>query len=336
MVAAGCSFRNMANQKSKPKEITSRRGFLQTTLGTAVTTGLVAKSVAQEKTTAPLKINVFSKHLQWLDWEAMAQTAAEIGFDGVDLTVRKGGHVEPERAEQDLPKVAAIIRKAGLTLPMVTAGIVDASTPYAEAMLSAMKSIGVTQYRWGNLRYNDGQPLPARLEELKRDVAKLAELNRKYNATAMYHTHSGLEVGAAIWDLWLILKDQDASRVAVNYDVCHATIEGGVGGWQRSAQLVAPLMRGVAIKDFRWERNAKGAWVPQKCPLGEGMVNFKSFFAMLKESKFSGPVQMHFEYPLGGAESGAKTLTIDKAKVIAAMRKDLSTLRGWLRDAQLA
>jgi hypothetical protein len=44
---------------------------------------------------------------------------------------------------------------------------------------------------------------------------------------------------------------------------------------------------------------------------------------------------MHFEYPLGGAESGAKTLMIDKAKVIAAMRKDLTTLRGWLRDAQL-
>lgn len=319
-----------------PEDKTSRRSFLQTTVGAAVAANLPVISSAQANGSAPLKISVFSKHLQWLEWEPMVQTAAEIGFDGVDLTVRKGGHVEPERAGQDLPKVAAIIRKAGLALPIVTAGIVDASTPYAEAMLRAMKSIDVTLYRWGNLRYNDGQPLPAQLEALKRDVAKLAELNRKYNATAMYHTHSGLEVGAAIWDLWLILKDQDASRVAVNYDVCHATIEGGVGGWQRSAQLVAPMMRGVAIKDFRWERNAKGAWVPQKCPLGEGMVNFKSFFAMLKEARFSGPVQMHFEYPLGGAENGAKTLTVDKAKVIAAMRKDLSTLRGWLRDAQLA
>jgi sugar phosphate isomerase/epimerase len=96
------------------------------------------------------------------------------------------------------------------------------------------------------------------------------------------------------------------------------------------------MMQGVAIKDFRWERNAKGDWVAQKCPLGEGMVNFKRFFAMLKAAKFSGPVQMHFEYPLGGAESGAKTLTVDKATVIAAMRKDLETLRGWLREAQLA
>lgn len=330
---------------SEEERKASRREFLHKTVAAAVAGG-TADVLAWEnprrgkntqgKNAEPLKISVFSKHLQWLEWEAMAQTAAEIGFDGIDLTLRKGGHVEPERAEQDLPKVAETIRKAGLALPMVTAGIIDSTTPQAEAMMRAMQSVGVKLYRWGNLRYVESQPIPAQLEKLKRDVAKLAELNRKYDLCAMYHTHSGDEVGAAIWDLWLILKEQDAARVAVNYDVCHATIEGGMGGWARSAQLTALMTRGIAIKDFRWERNAKGDWRPQKCPLGEGMVNFKRYFTILKEAKFSGPVQMHFEYPLGGAENGAKALTIDKSKVIAAMRKDLTTLRGWLRDAQMA
>ncbi|HEX9001444.1 MAG TPA: sugar phosphate isomerase/epimerase, partial [Blastocatellia bacterium] len=62
---------------------------------------------------------------------------------------------------------------------------------------------------------------------------------------------------------------------------------------------------------------------------------FKRFFTMLKAANFSGPVQMHFEYPLGGADSGARILTVDKTKVIEAMRKDLETLRGWLGEAQL-
>jgi sugar phosphate isomerase/epimerase len=314
----------------------SRRDFLQTALGAAATIGLATNSPGQEKPSTPLKISIFSKHLHWLDWEPMAQMAKEIGFDGVDLTVRKGGHIEPERAEQDLPKVAEIVRKAGLELPMVTAGIVDTTTPHAEAILRALKSADIKRYRWGNLRYKDGQPIPPQLEALKREVAKLADLNRKYDVAAMYHTHSGMEIGAAIWDLWLVLKDQDTSRVGINYDVCHATIEGGLGAWVRSAQLVAPMMHGIAIKDFRWARNTKGEWGTQKCPLGEGMVNFKRFFAMLKAANFSGPVQMHFEYPLGGADSGAKVLTVDKATVIAAMRKDLETLRGWLREAQLA
>jgi hypothetical protein len=47
---------------------------------------------------------VFSKCLQWLDYPGMAGITAEAGFDGVDLTVRAGGHVLPERVEEDLPK----------------------------------------------------------------------------------------------------------------------------------------------------------------------------------------------------------------------------------------
>jgi L-ribulose-5-phosphate 3-epimerase UlaE len=109
-----------------------------------------------------------------------------------------------------------------------------------------------------------------------------------------------------------------------------------LGGWVRSSQLLLPIARGLAIKDVRWERNAKGEWRPQWVPLGEGMVNFKKFLALVKESNFAGPVQMHFEYPLGGADKGATTLSVDKSQVIAAMKTDLAKLRGWLREAQLA
>ena len=45
----------------------------------------------------PLKIHIFSKHLQFLIYKDMAEAAAEMGFDGIDLTVRPNGHVLPER-----------------------------------------------------------------------------------------------------------------------------------------------------------------------------------------------------------------------------------------------
>jgi sugar phosphate isomerase/epimerase len=311
---------------------TSRRHFLETAAA-AVAAGF---SPSRRTTAGPLKLSVFSKHLQWLGWDAMAATAREIGFDGVDLTLRKGGHVEPERAEPDLPRAAEAIRKAGLELTMVTAGIVDAATPHVETMLRAMKAVGLKHYRWGGFKYDDSRPIPAQLDELKQKAARLADLNRKYDLCAMYHTHSGLEVGAPFWDLWMILKDLDTARVSVNYDIGHATVEGGLGGWVRSSQLLLPIARGLAIKDVRWERNAKGEWRPQWVPLGEGMVNFKKFLALVKEANFSGPVQLHFEYPLGGADKGATTLSVDKSQVIAAMKTDLAKLRGWLREAQLA
>ena len=44
---------------------------------------------------------------------------------------------------------------------------------------------------------------------------------------------------------------------------------------------------------------------------------------------------MHFEYPLGGADRGATSLTIDKAEVISVMKRDLGVLKGWLRQSQL-
>jgi sugar phosphate isomerase/epimerase len=297
----------------------------------------------------------FSKHLQWLDWEPMAETAAELGFDGIDLTVRDGGHVLPERVQEDLPKVAAIVRKAGLDIPMITAGIVDIHSPYAEAIIRTAGELGIQRYRWGWFSWSDTgkvlDPLdfqssvgkhsallmdvPGRLAELKKRVAELAELNQKYNVCAMYHNHSGSMVGASVWDLWILFKDFDPRWVSSNFDIGHATVEGGLGGWVNSTRLMAPFIRGTAIKDFRWERNAKGAWEPLWCPLGEGMVNFKAFFAMLKEADFSGPVQLHTEYPVGGAENGAKTLSLGKSEVLAAIRKDLASLRGWMREAQL-
>lgn len=59
------------------------------------------------------------------------------------------------------------------------------------------------------------------------------------------------------------------------------------------------------------------------------MVNFSGFFGLVKANgHFSGPVQLHFEYPgLGGAENGKKTLTIPKQELIAAMRRDLTFVR---------
>lgn len=283
-----------------------------------------------------LRVSVFSKHLQWLNWQGLAEVAKEIGFDGIDLTVRQGGHIAPERAEKDLPQAAEIIRKAGLSLPMITSGIVDTKSPHAESILRAMKASGIPLYRWGGFRYLADQPIPQRLDELRVEAAKLADLNNRYSVGAMYHTHSGSEVGASIWDLWLILKDLNHERVGVNLDIAHATIEGGLGAWITNTRLIASMIRGVAIKDYRWAKNSRGESRPQWCPLGEGMVDFKRFFAMLKTTGFSGPLQLHFEYPLGGAEGGSTKLNVDRAAVINAMRRDLSLLRQWLRDAQLA
>src|SRR6266540_3790144 len=88
-----------------------------------------------------LKVSIFSKHLQFLQGEDLAKATASIGFDGIDLAVRKGGHVEPATVAKDLPALVAILRKNGLEVPMITTDIADAETPFAEDLLKAASAL---------------------------------------------------------------------------------------------------------------------------------------------------------------------------------------------------
>jgi sugar phosphate isomerase/epimerase len=297
----------------------------------------VSTAAAQPSATK-LKIAIFSKHLEFLEGEELARGAAELGVEGIDLAVRRGGHVEPERVKQDLPALVAAIRKQGLEVPMLTTDISDADTPYADDILAAMTDLGIHHYRWGGYKWKNDTPISKQLEAFKPRVAKLAALNGRYQASAMYHTHSGVGlVGASIWDLHEILSGFDPRLVGVNYDIGHATVEGGLGGWIESLRITGPYLRGVAVKDFLWEKDAKGQWQAMWKPLGEGMVKFPRFFDMLREAQFAGPLQLHFEYPLGGAENGKKKdLSMSRADIYAAMKRDVKTLRGMLQAAKLA
>ena len=305
----------------RPNYMTRR----QFTLAASAAAHLAAAAPPQKQ-----KVAIFSKHLQFLQGEDLARSAAEIGFDGIDITVRKGGHVEPAKVVQDLPDLVKRIRAHGLEVPMVTADILDAQSPYAEDILRTLASLEIPYYRWGGFKYDDS-PMAGQLAALKPRVAALAALNAKYKLCAMYHTHSGIgQVGASIWDVYLLLRDFDPNAVAVNYDIGHATVEGGFGGWINSFRITEPMLRGIAVKDCVWQPIAPGNWKSEWVPLGTGMVRFKQFFAMVKKTNFHGPLQLHFEYPLGGAEAGKIKLTMEPSAIFAAMKRDLVELREFL------
>src|ERR1700719_2260790 len=97
----------------------TRRALLST--GAALCAAANEARAAEDKPNGgKLKVAIFSKHLQFLQDEALAAGAAEIGFDGIDLAVRKGGHVEPERVRQELPNLVAAIRSHGFEIPLPT------------------------------------------------------------------------------------------------------------------------------------------------------------------------------------------------------------------------
>ncbi len=90
-----------------------------------LTTGLASsdRKTMSGKIANQLSVHLFSKHPQFLKYKGMAEVTAEMGFDGVDLTVREKGNVEPERAVDDLPKAAEAIKLAELKSNMLVSGI---------------------------------------------------------------------------------------------------------------------------------------------------------------------------------------------------------------------
>src|SRR4030043_635172 len=71
----------------------SRREFVHAAgIGTVLSPIVLSGWSAKQKPEKTWRIGIFSKHLQWLGYREMADAAARLGFDHVDLPVRPGGH----------------------------------------------------------------------------------------------------------------------------------------------------------------------------------------------------------------------------------------------------
>jgi sugar phosphate isomerase/epimerase len=308
----------------------SRREFLEAAAAGAA--ALAARPVAGAEAagaanaTAP-SISVFSKHLQHLDYRALADTVAEAGFDGIDLTVRAGGHVLPERVREDLPRAVEAARGAGLVVPMITTTIVSAKDPHAEAVLETAGRLGIGDYRLGPIPYDVARGITGTLEHLRGPLRDLAGLNQRAGIRGGYQNHAGERVGAAVWDLWLVLRDVGSPWLGCQYDIRHAVIEGG-SAWPNALRLIAPHVHTVDVKDGQWERTPKG-WRATTVGLGQGAVDLVAFFRLMNTLNLRKPISAHFEYPFPEGGTPAER----RKAAVALMRKDRERLMSAMAEA---
>lgn len=279
------------------------------------------------------KIHIFSKPLQWLGYDAMAELLAEAGAEGADLTVRTGGHVLPENVASDLPKAVAALKKQGLVADMIVTEITRSGQQHTESILRTMASLGIKFYRLGYVNYDESLGVWGTLQNYKTELKELAELNRKYNVHGAYQNHTGVRVGGPVWDLYELLKDLDPQYIGCQYDVRHAVVEGGAS-WVNGFKLILPWVRCTDIKDFKWS-NPNGRWGPESVPVGKGMVNFDEYFKLVKKYEVPGPVSIHLEYP-PFERYNVQMSDADKRKLfITEMKKDIDALKSYLSKYQL-
>ncbi|MEH6406163.1 MAG: TIM barrel protein [Leeuwenhoekiella sp.] len=279
----------------------------------------------------PISVSIFSKHLQFLDYNGMSEAAAEMGFDGIDLTVRHNGHVLPKQVATDLPKAVEAMHKVGFSPQIMTTDVTDSNDEINKTLLKTASDLGFKYYRMGWLEYPDNLSIPEAITYYHSQFVDLATLNKSLGLHGAYQNHSGKYVGAAVWDLYQILEGISPQWCGSQYDIRHATLEGA-NSWELGLRLIKDYIKTIVVKDFRWETK-NGITEMVNTPMGEGMVDFKRYFGLLKSYGINVPVVMHFEYELGGAEHGNATLTIEKEVVFEKMKKDLAFVRNTWNNA---
>ncbi len=299
----------------------SRRMFLARAAAVSsasLATGTVASAQGASEAAAPL-VCVFSKHLQFIqDYEELAQTYRDLELDGADLTVRGGGHVEPERVEEDLPRCAEAFDAVGLPIAMITTRLADGRDPHCERILSAASKLGIKYFRCGGGGYNLNQPIMPQLEQITRAMGRLAEAAEAHGMVGGFHNHSGRgRVGAPLWDLHHIYTEVGSDALGSNFDVGHATIEGAYGAWEINAKLLAPHTKMMAAKDFVWDRAGGVDWAP----LGRGLVDLPGMLRIFRDEGFAGPISMHFEYRIQNGEPRFKEIREARQVLREAMKE---------------
>ncbi len=302
--------------------MTNRRDFLKITSAAALAGAFDRPALAANGFNGTLCL--FSKHLPEMNWQQLAQAVKKLGFGGVDLTVRPGGHVLPERVAEDLPKAVAAVRAEGLSVPMITTGLTSASDPTAKPILQAAGKLQIPFCKPGYWKYQFVD-VRRELEKFASEFRPLVELAKQSGVQLGFHNHES-NLGAPLWDVASVIDSLDAKTAGYYFDVRHAVVEGSGAGWKAAFNLIAPRLKMIAVKDFYWEKTSKG-WKIINCPLGQGMVDWKAYCKLLKQVNFQGPISLHLEYEIAGATKAAL-----EENTLAAAQRDLEFVKTQLKE----
>ena len=278
-----------------------------------------------------MKYVLFTDNLADLKIERVCREARQRGFDGLDLTLRPGGHVLPRNAETGLSHAHQVAMREKVEIPMASTAINGTDSPFARDVIAACAHYGVRQIKLGYWRYEPFGSLLKQIDTARRKLEGIIKLTSRFGIQPCVHVHSGqiLANGGSI--LYLILKDFDPRTVGAYADPMHMTVEGGLSGWEMGLDLIAPWVSLVGVKNFVWKPNGRdehgqARFRPVYTPLADGQAPLPGFVARLKELKYDGTVSLHSEY-----KGGSSFRSLSSVELLDQSAVDLKYFKGLVR-----
>jgi sugar phosphate isomerase/epimerase len=213
----------------------------------------------------------------------------EAGFDGIELPVRDGYQVEPDRVREDLPKAARCLAEHGVKIFSVAG---QATEPMIEACGEA--GVSIIRVTIQLAREN----VLAQLERVQREYDTLVPLLDRYGVTLGVQNHCSFFVANAM-GLHHVIGRYDPKHVAAVWDAAHNALEGEQP--EIAIDILWPHLRMVNLKNAYRERtgtdeHGQTCWRVRWCGGREGLASWTRVAAELKRRGYRGVICLCAEY----------------------------------------
>ena len=277
----------------------TRRNFLASGAAFAFTAA-AGRSFALESGSSSPEIAVFTKSFQSWSIDEVCRKFAQLGLSGLDLTVRPGGHIQPNEIKAKLPEAAKFAADNGVKIVQITSAVTD-DGDYARDLFSTAGELGVDKIKLGYYRSGKAHETADRLKSTQASLKGLVKVAADSGVMPCVHIHSGTYIPSHGTLAYLLLQDFDPSEMGVYVDMLHMSVEGGAGGWQQGLGLLKPWIKLCAVKNYIWEergrdKHGQQKWKWETCPLADGISPIPDFVSVLKSFDYNGPYSLHSEY----------------------------------------
>jgi sugar phosphate isomerase/epimerase len=275
---------------------------------------------APKRGTRPI-VCIYSGNFAKIPYSQLPDIVSGMGYDGVDLTVMKGGHVDPSVYMVNLDRAFQTFQDAGLDVPMVTTSFLSPSESYAYAIFYVSGQFGARFCRlgtWPNASESGamGQNAAMRAMMIRNDLTQFAITGQRCNITPLLTNHAGSFPGRSIQEVESILNGVPAKAFGYCFDPAQVVMEAGSpDAWEPALQAALPRLAALSLSDIAPAKDSG----QRLCALGEGTIDWKKFFSILAAAHFHGPISMPVAY--------------EAANSVNAMKKDLAFVRARVEEA---
>jgi len=288
-----------------------------------------SKTAKAADTTYTNPLAVFTKSFQDRPIPEVCRIFKEIGADGLDLTVRPGGHIDPKNVVEELPPAVEAAKEAGVKVLFLTTGITDPDETSRKLLGTAAK-LGIDRVKLGYYRYSKFGEMTREIDDVKKRLAAVAKMAKSFGVLPCVHIHSGKYIPSHGTMLYEVIRDFAPDEVGAYVDPQHMTKEGGVDGWRQGLDLLAPWISLCSMKNFAWERTERDKfgqqhWHTINVPVADGVCPVPDFIDSLHKLGYQGVISMHSEY-----KGGHSFKKLDTDGCIEQTAKDIKFVRQFL------